>query len=293
MTGRLILFWLALVGSVALLGCLFLSRSREETVARQVERMGVRRKSNISAGEEKGSFCFDCLPGAFHLSRPLFILIPAFIFLALTRSCWSLLVSLPFGLALPGITEKLRDSRKKRLIRSQLYDFLDAMIQSLEGGFSIYQALEFSADDVTPPLSLELQRAVSDINYGSEFEDAMERARKRVADPVFDTMVDTLLLLKQSGGNLPLLLRKLRGFMRDREEAEREIRVNTTQGRWSGYVVASLPLAFLAIESIFSPSLIRPLFSTPVGLTLLAIGLGLDAAGFLCVRHISKLGRAT
>lgn len=293
MTGQLILFWLALVGSVTLLGYLFLARCRAETVAMQVDRMEARSGSDAVIDGEKGSLFFRLLPGASRLSRPFFILIPTFLLLALTRSCWSLLVSLPLGLVLPGIIEKLRDSRKRRLLRSQLYDFLDAMIQSLEGGFSIYQALEFSADDVAPPLSLELQRAVSDINYGSEFEDAMERARKRVADPVFDTMVDMLLLLKQSGGNLPLLLRKLRGFMRDREEAEREIRVNTTQGRWSGYVVASLPLAFLAIESIFSPSLIRPLFSTPVGLTLLAAGLGLDAAGFLCVRHISRLGRAS
>lgn len=226
-------------------------------------------------------------------ARALCLLAPALLILALSRSWSSLLVTLPCGLFLPGLLEKLSETRRRKLVRAQLQDFLDAMIQSLEGGFSLYQALEFSADDVAPPLSLELKKAVAEIHYGSELEETLGRLGENIGEPEFDTIMETLLLLKQSGGNLPLLLRKLRGMMRDRAEAAREIRVYTTQGRWSGYVVAALPVAFLAIESVFSPSLIRPLFATPLGLTLLTVGIVMDAAGFLCVRHISRLGRAS
>jgi tight adherence protein B len=229
--------------------------------------------------------------GEKHATRTLCFLAPAALILTLSRSWWSLLVTLPCALFLPGFLERLSESRRRKLVRAQLQDFLDAMIQSLEGGFSLYQALEFSADDVAPPLSLELKRAVAEIHYGGELEDILVRLGESIGEPEFDTIMETLLLLKQSGGNLPLLLRKLRVMMRDRAEAAREIRVYTTQGRWSGYVVAALPVAFLAIESVFSPSLIRPLFATPVGLILLTTGIAMDAAGFFCVRHISRLGR--
>ena len=283
--------WLALLATVAA----FLLRSgslrRRERVSRRLEGL----RPPVEAGRPSrlgGLLSALRLEHGTWPGKAVTIAAPALLVLVLSGAWWSTCVTLPCGLLLSRLLERVKEARRRELVRAQLYDFLDAMIQSLEGGFSVFQALEFSSEDVAPPLSLELRRAVSDIQYGSEFEEALARLRESVGEPELDTIIDMLLLLKQSGGNLPLLLRKLRVIMRDRAEIARDIRVYTTQGRWSGYVVSALPVAFLCIESVFSPALIRPLFATPLGITLLATGLCMDAAGFLCVRRISRLGRA-
>lgn len=286
-------FWVILVIAVTALLLKARFTSVREAVTRRMENFGASPEKIGRTSVESGLEAIRSRMSERRTTRALCLLAPAVLILTLSRSWSSLFVTLPCGLFLPGFLEKLSEARKRKLMRAQLQDFLDAMIQSLEGGFSLYQALEFSADDVAPPLSIELRRAVAEIHYGSELEETLGRLGESIGEPEFNTIMETLLLLKQSGGNLPLLLRKLRGMMRDRAEAAREVRVYTTQGRWSGYVVAALPVAFLAIESVFSPSLVRPLFATPLGLTLLVIGIGMDAAGFLCVRHISRLGRAS
>ncbi len=281
--------WLVtLTASTALLSAAASLRRREKIGRRLVELR--------PAGAPARAGRLTRIPSSFRLAsatrkaRTAWAMVPAFLLSALSGTWWSLCVTLPLSLLAVRLLERRKEARRKELIRAQLYDFLDAMIQSMEGGFSILQALGFSAEDVAPPLGLELRRAVADIQYGRELEGSLEELRQRVGEPELDTIVDMLLLLRQKGGNLPLLLRKLRGIMRDRAEIARDIRVYTTQGRWSGYVVAALPVAFLCIESVFSPSIIRPLVSTPLGVTLLAAGLGLDAAGFLCLRRISRLG---
>jgi tight adherence protein B len=283
--------WLALLATVTVLLLQSGSLRRRERVSRRLE--GLR-----PPGEAGQPSRFEGLLSALRLERgtragkAVTAAAPALLVLVLTGAWWSLCVTLPCGLLLSRLLERAKEARRRELLRAQLYDFLDAMIQSLEGGFSVFQALEFSSEDVAPPLNLELRRAVSDIQYGSEFEEALARLRENVGEPELDTIIDMLLLLKQSGGNLPLLLRKLRGIMRDRAEIARDLRVYTTQGRWSGYVVSALPVAFLCIESVLSPALIRPLVATPLGVALLATGLCMDAAGFFCVRRISRLGRA-
>lgn len=284
--------WAVLLASVSLLLLRARMLSRREAVARQVDDL---RASAEVSGRPDGARAHRVLRSLTRRPRlrmALSILMPAILLSFMSGAWWSLCVTLPSGFFLYRLAGKLRHARRQALVRLQIYEFLDAMIQSLEGGFSIFQALEFSSEDVPPPLGLELRRAVADVHYGSELEEALGRLRRNVAEPDFDTAADMLLLLKQSGGNLPLLLRKLRGIMRDRAEIARDLRVYTTQGRWSGYVVSSLPIAFLVIEGLFSPSLIRPLFATPFGLTLLAAGLAMDAAGFLCVRRICRLERS-
>ncbi len=222
--------------------------------------------------------------------RTICLVLPCAFLYLITRSFWSLPLSIPLYWLLPRFIEKFRESRKRKIIEVQLFDFVDCMIQSLEGGSSVFQSLDFAASEMEEPLSSELQKAVTQINLGEEFEDAMKTLGERINHPDLHVILTAIILLKQSGGNLPSLLRKLREMMQDRQEIQREIKVFTVQGRLSGYVVSALPVAFLLIESAFSRKFVRPLFTTPSGLILLVVGLLMETIGFLWIRKISRLG---
>ncbi len=219
-----------------------------------------------------------------------YLVFPSAILLLITRSPWSLPLAIPFYWLLPRWIERFRESRNQKKIRDQLFDFIDCVIQSLEAGSSVFQSLELAATEMDEPLASELQLTVAQINLGEDFEDALRSLGERMDNSDLQVIITAIILLKQSGGNLPALLRKLGDMMQDRQEIEREIKVYTVQGRLSGYVVSALPIAFLLIESAFSRQFVRPLFTTPLGLILLLVGLFMETVGFLWIRKISQLG---
>ena len=180
-------------------------------------------------------------------------------------------------------------SKRGRLLREQVVDLVEALIQPLRGGLSLPSALESAAGEVPEPLGAEVRRAVSDIQMGVPLDAVFEELAERGGGRDLHLVSSTLLQQRVAGGNLPQLLETLKGVMRDRSMLTREVRVLTAQGRLSGYLVAALPAAFLAIECVFSRSAVQALFSSPMGWAILATGLGLEILGLLTIRRICNL----
>jgi Flp pilus assembly protein TadB len=57
----------------------------------------------------------------------------------------------------------------------------------------------------------------------------------------------------------------------------------------SGLVVALAPVVFFLFLSMTSRQQMRVLYSTPLGLTLLTVGIAMEAAGFIWIRRILKV----
>ena len=204
--------------------------------------------------------------------------------------------SLPLALASGFLTlAAARWSRKRalnkrgRLLREQVADLVEALIQPLRAGLSLPGALESAAGELPEPLGAEVCRAVSDIQMGLPLDAVFEELAERCGGRDFHLVSSTLLQQRVAGGNLPQLLETLKGVMRDRSMLTREVRVLTAQGRLSGYLVAALPAAFLAIECIFSRSAVQALFRSSMGWTILTIGLGLEILGLFTIRRICNL----
>ncbi len=211
------------------------------------------------------------------------------ILVAMSGSFWGIILALPISLLLPRLIASVNAHRRERLLRESVVELIESLTHSLEGGFSVLQALEFASEDIHQPLSDELKRTLTDLSLGRDLDGALGDLGQRVNDPELKVLLEVIVLLRQSGGNLPEILRRLREMMKQRDDLRRFIRVYTTQGRWSGYVISFLPAAFLGLESLLSPASIRPLFQTPTGFAVLSTGLALEAAGFLCIRRISRL----
>jgi tight adherence protein B len=74
--------------------------------------------------------------------------------------------------------------------------------------------------------------------------------------------------------------------VRQRQQFARKIRGLTAMGRRSAYVLAGLPFFIALAVTVMSPSYMTPLWSTPVGHQLIAIGLGMIAFGTLILKKI-------
>jgi tight adherence protein B len=98
--------------------------------------------------------------------------------------------------------------------------------------------------------------------------------------------VTAVLTQRESGGNLAEVLDNLAAVIRERFKVKRQIRVVTTHGRMTGWILAALPPILCAIMFAISPDTYRLLITDPLGVRMVLVGLGLQLVGTLAIRKI-------
>jgi tight adherence protein B len=192
------------------------------------------------------------------------------------------------GLAGAGPTLALRMAMKRRAdkLREQLPDVLTIMASSLRAGHSFMQALDAVAREIAQPAATEFQRVVSEIRLGRPTDDALEALAERVGSADFRWAVLAVNIQREVGGNLAEILDNVADTLRERATMRRQIRVLTSEGRLSAWVLALLPIGIGLYLLMRSPDYIRPLYTTTFGLIMLAGAAGLMTVGVLWMRKI-------
>jgi tight adherence protein B len=88
------------------------------------------------------------------------------------------------------------------------------------------------------------------------------------------------------GGNLAEVLDNLANVIRVLFTIRRQLRVYTAQGRFSGYVLAILPIAVGAAIYNLNPAYMKLLFTDPMGKLMLITAVIFQIVGFLWIRKI-------
>jgi tight adherence protein B len=160
------------------------------------------------------------------------------------------------------------------------------MASSLRAGHSFIQALDTVAREIPQPAASEFQRVVSEIRLGRPTDDALEALAQRVGSDDFRWAVLAVNIQREVGGNLAEILDNVADTLRERATMRRQVRVLTSEGRLSAWVLACLPIAIATYMFAVNPEYISVLFSTRIGIIMLGSAVTLLAAGILWMRKI-------
>jgi tight adherence protein B len=95
---------------------------------------------------------------------------------------------------------------------------------------------------------------------------------------------------REVGGNLAEILETISHTVRERVKIKGEIRVLTSQGRATGYLISGLPIAVALFLSAIQPGFMNPMFeSRTCGWPLLGIGLALIGMGMAAIQKIVNI----
>jgi len=104
-----------------------------------------------------------------------------------------------------------------------------------------------------------------------------------------ELMIHSVLIQRQIGGNLSIILEVIVNTIRERKKLERQIKTLTAQGRLSGRIIAALPV-FLGIAFfMLNRNYMMQFFSNIYGQIALAVGVGLTVLGFIVINRITKI----
>ena len=178
--------------------------------------------------------------------------------------------------------------RKRRLkaFNNQLADTINLMVNGIRAGYSILQAMEAVSREMGPPVAIEFERVVQEVQLGLTMEHALSNMLRRVPSDDLDMMITAINVQREVGGNLAEVLDSISHTIRERIRIKGDIQALTAYGRGAGNLLSAVPVILSVIIYLVNPDFISLLFTHPCGWIMLGVaGVGI-VAGYLIIRKI-------
>ncbi len=199
----------------------------------------------------------------------------------------------PVGLVAGVVALRAVVSVADRRYMRRVGDAMPAVAQMLAGavaaGLSLRQALVRAARDTPDPLGAELRRAADEMQLGARVDAALAGVAGRLPDPDLGLLVTAILVQRRTGGDLARALRDMSGRLEERARLSRELRGATAQARATAWMVAALPVMGAALAEAAAPGLIARTASSPAGLAVIGVSVGLQVVGIALIRRIAAV----
>ena len=222
----------------------------------------------------------------------LFYLSP-FIFsglgLVLFRHIIGLFVGFVVGFVVPNIMINMAKRQRMKKFQGQLVDSLMILSSSLKAGLSFMQSIEVLCEEMPPPISQEFNLILSENKLGVSMEEALKKLRLRVVSEEVNLLVSSILISRESGGNLPLVLSRLTNTIRDNLKLKEKIGTLTLQGKLQGVIMMILPIGFAYFVYKQNPGHFDIMLQTDMGRKLIGLAVGLEIIGMILINKISKM----
>jgi tight adherence protein B len=215
--------------------------------------------------------------------------IPPMLVLILTRNLLISMVVVLLGTVGPFLWLAVLASRRRAKFDEQLPSTLQLLSGALQAGHSLQQAVDTVVQEAGDPIAGEFHRVLTEARLGRPLEEALEAMARRTQSLDFEWTVMAIRLQRQVGGNLAEVLSTVSQTIRDRYSLKRQIRALSAEGRLSSLILSVLPLLLFAALLIFNPLFLRPLFTTKVGIMMMAGAVVLMIFGVFWLKKITEI----
>jgi tight adherence protein B len=201
-------------------------------------------------------------------------------------------VIIPLGLLAASVPFLyLLSLKQKRMARfqEQLPDAMDLVARALRAGHAFSGGLKMVAEEFGDPIGNEFGKTLDEINFGVGVEQAMKNLAGRVNCPDLQFFVVSVIVQRETGGNLAEILEKIASIVRERFKLCGKVRALSAEGKLSAIVLLALP-PFLAVYMFMvNRSYIGLLVEDPIGVVMLISALCLMIAGVIVMKRMISI----
>ena len=174
-------------------------------------------------------------------------------------------------------------------IEEQFPEALDFIARSVRAGHAFMISLSMVGDHVPEPLSTELRTLFNEVNLGAPLGTALESLTNRIPLLDFRFFTSTVMLQRQTGGNLNEILGRLAYVIRERFRLKGEVKAASAHGRLTAMILTLLPvLTGLALVAV-APGYLQGMAKDPDGKYMM-VGAGIAVlVGNYFIRRIIKI----
>jgi len=167
-----------------------------------------------------------------------------------------------------------------------LPEAIDLMARGLRAGHALTAVLEMVSEEIAEPIASEFKRLHEEHALGLPLREATMNMVSRLPRDDMRFLATAILLQKETGGNLAVILDKTAAVARERARLRGQLRIYTAQGRITGWVLCLMPFIMFGLLSAINWEFEKLLFTEHMGRVMVYGALMLMAAGVLWIRKI-------
>lgn len=174
------------------------------------------------------------------------------------------------GMVIPWGHLYYSKSRRLGEIQRQLPDALELIGRALRAGHALFVGMKMVGSEMRDPIAGEFQRGFDEISMGVSVPESLGHMADRVELMDVKFFVTSVNIQRETGGNLAEIVDSLGRLIRKRFELKKKVRALSADGRISAIILMSLPFGMAVIFYFINPEYLMPLFTDPMGQTMLA-----------------------
>ncbi len=192
------------------------------------------------------------------------------------------------GVGLPHLYVGWRLKKQKKQFLQLFPDAIELIVRGLRAGLPITESMQTVAREIPDPVKPVFAEICNQLALGVTLDKAMASMALRLGLTEFNFFVISVVLQRETGGNLGEILSNLADVLRQRHILKLKIKALSSEARASAIIVGSLPfLVFLAL-TIISPDYLRPMIEDYRGNIAALVALASLATGMFIMARMSQ-----
>jgi tight adherence protein B len=167
-------------------------------------------------------------------------------------------------------------------------DALDLIVRGLRSGLPVSESLVLVSTEIPAPVGTIFANISSTMKLGVPMEKALFETAKKLEMTEFNFFTTSIVLQRETGGNLAEILNNLSEVLRSRYLMRMKIRAMSSEARASAYIIGSLPFVVVLAVMAVSPDYMKPLWNDPRGNICVAIAAGMMTFGGWVMRRMTQ-----
>jgi tight adherence protein B len=185
----------------------------------------------------------------------------------------------------------IRRKRKQRMdtLEEQFPESLDFLARSMRAGHAFSITLEMLGEEMADPLGQEYRTLFNEQNLGAPLDVALHNFADRV--PLLDVrfFTSSVLLQKQTGGNLSEILGRLAYVIRERFRLKGQVKAASAHGRMTATILTLLPVVTMILLLAVAPGYLQGMAADDTGKKLIGAAIGAQLLGNFFIKKIINI----
>jgi tight adherence protein B len=179
----------------------------------------------------------------------------------------------------------LKRSRLAQFER-QLPEALELVSRALRAGHALFVGLKLVGEEASDPVGTEFRRVFDEVSMGVALPQALQNLTDRLDSVDLRFFVTSVLVQRETGGNLAEIIDSLAGLIRQRFELQMKVKALSAEGRFSAVILLALPLVVCGALFKINPEYIGTLFTDPMGQKMVTAGSIMMVLGAIIIKRM-------
>jgi tight adherence protein B len=191
-----------------------------------------------------------------------------------------ILLGIVVGVVLPHIVVGAMGNKRIKKFLILFPDTIDFIVRGLKSGLPVTESMNIVGREMEEPVGSIFANMGESIRLGVPIDKALQDTAAKLQSTEFNFFVTSIILQRETGGNLSEILSNLSDVLRKRMMMRLKIKAMSSEAKASALIVGSLPFLVISALLFLSPGYLDPLVDTLKGNMVAAgamfsLGLGL------------------